>query len=229
MIILIKILGISGSPRKGATDYAVREALTAVEEVPGISTKLWSVRGKKIGYCVHCDKCIKNKTMCFIEDDFKELEELFLEADGYIIGSPVYDMNITAQLTACFNRLRPIYLVYPGILKNKVGGAISLGGTRHGGQETTLQAIINFYLMHEILVSGGLGGCYSGGTVWTKDGKSQGAAEDEVGMNTVRGLGRGVAEATMIAAIGRKEWAMRKQGLDLKASDLVQDHQLWDK
>ncbi|MEW6622189.1 MAG: flavodoxin family protein [Bacillota bacterium] len=226
---MVKILGISGSPRKGATDFAVKKALEAAAEIPGVTTQYWSVKGKKIGYCMHCDKCIREKTMCYIEDDFKELEQLFLDADAYIIGSPVYDMNITAQLTACFNRLRPIYLVHPGVLKNKVGGAISLGGTRHGGQETTLQAIINFYLMHGILVCGGLGGCYSGGTVWTKDGKAQGAADDEVGMNTVLGLGRGVAEAAVVAAIGRREWQVKKAELNLKDADPVQDHALWEK
>lgn len=218
------ILGISGSPRKGATEYAVQVALEAASQFPGITTRYWSVRGKKISFCTHCDKCIREKTMCHIQDDVKELEELVLEADGFIIGSPVYDMNITAQLAACFNRLRPIFLVHPGKLRNKVGGAIALGGTRHGGQETALQAIINFYLMHEMLVCGGIGGCYSGGTVWTKDGKAQGAAEDEVGMATVKGLGRAVAEATLVTFWGREAWEKKKAELGITESGPVRDH-----
>src|SRR6056297_1780827 len=180
------ILGISGSPRKGATDFAVREALKEAEKIPEIETRYWTVRGKKIGYCVHCDACIRNKSMCIIKDDLQELEELVLQADGFIIGSPVYDMNVSAQLAAVFNRLRPMYLVHPGHLQNKVGAALSTGGTRHGGQETTNLAIINYYLMHEMLVSGGLGGCYNGGTVWSKDNKKQGVLDDETGLDTIR-------------------------------------------
>ncbi len=42
--------------------------------------------------------------------------------------------------------------------------------------------------MHEMLVSGGLGGCYIGGTIWSKDGKAKGAQEDETGMDTVKDL-----------------------------------------
>ncbi|QGP91192.1 NAD(P)H dehydrogenase (quinone) [Neomoorella glycerini] len=220
------ILGISGSPRKGATEYAVQEALKAAAEIPGIETRFWTVRAKKIQFCTHCDRCIREKRMCCKEDDVKELEQLVLAADGFIVGSPVYDMNITAQLATCFNRLRPIFLVHPGALRNKAAGAITLGGTRHGGQETALISLINFFLMHEMLVCGGTGGCYSGGKVWTRDGLARGAAEDEVGMGTVRGLGRAVAEATMVTALGREAWAAKKAELGLGETGPIRDHEI---
>ncbi len=209
------ILGISGSPRKGATEFAVQEALRETEKVPGIETIYWSVRGKKIGYCVHCDACIRRNSMCIIQDDLQELEALILKADGFIIGSPVYDMNITAQLAAVFNRLRPMYLVHPGHLQNKVGAALSTGGTRHGGQEMANLAIINYYLMHEMLVSGGLGGCYNGGTVWTRDNKKDGVLEDAPGLDTIKRLGMGVAEAVMVTEHGRAKWEEMKKDLGL--------------
>lgn len=203
---MAKILGICGSVRIGATDYALREALKEAEKVPGIETEIWSVRGKKISPCVHCDACIRKNSMCIIQDDLKELESKFMEADGFLIASPVYDMTITAQLTAVFNRLRPSYLVYPGKLKYKPGGAITTGGTRHGGQEFSIQAILNFYLMHEMFALGGLGGCYNGGKIWSKDNRAQGAMDDYVGMETVRKLGKAIGEATIVSLEGRKRW-----------------------
>lgn len=213
---MAKILGICGSPRIGATKYALEKALETCETYPGIETDYWSVRGKKIGFCVHCDSCIRNKTMCIIKDDLQELEAKVLEADGIIIASPVYDMGITAQLTAAFNRLRPIYLVHSGHLQNKVGGAITTGGTRYGGEETAKIPIINFFLMHEMLVSGGLGGCYSGGTIWSKDQKAQGAMEDTVGMDSVIRFAQGLTEAVIVTTEGRKKWSEDKKELDLK-------------
>lgn len=223
---MAKILGISGSPRKGATEFAVKEALAVTEQIPGIETEYWSIRGKKIGYCVHCDSCIRNKTMCIIKDDLQELEKLVLEADGFIIGSPVYDMNISAQLAAVFNRLRPMYLVYPGHLQNRVGAALTTGGTRHGGQEMANLAIINYYLMHEMLVSGGLGGCYNGGTVWSRDNKAQGAMDDQVGLDTVKRLGLGVAEAVMVTEMGREKWLEIRKSLPVFSDDKspLRDH-----
>jgi multimeric flavodoxin WrbA len=223
---MTKILGICGSPRSGATEFAIQEALKAAAEVPGIETEYWSVRGKKIAYCVHCDACIRNHTMCIIKDDIQELEKKILEADGFIIGSPVYDMNITAQLAAVFNRLRPMYLVHSGVLQNKVGAAITTGGTRYGGQELAKLPIINFYLMHEMLVSGGLGGCYSGGTIWSKDEKAKGAAEDTTGMDTIKRLGRGVAEAVMVSKYGLEKWNREKVSLNLTGDEKspLRDH-----
>ena len=103
--------------------------------------------------------------MCVIEDDVREVESLILETDAILIGSPVYDMNVSGQLAMVLNRMRPHYLVHPGGLRNKIGAALSVGGTRHGGQEMTNLAIINFFLMHEMLVTGGLGGCYNGGKI----------------------------------------------------------------
>lgn len=224
---MVKILGISGSPRHGATEYAIQEALKACKEmVPEIETEYWSVRGKKIRPCVHCDSCIRNHTMCIIKDDLQELEPKILEADAILIGSPVYDMNITAQLAAIFNRLRPIYLVHPGELQNKIGAAITTAGTRHGGQELAKLPIINFYLMHEMLVFGGLGGCYIGGTIWSKDNKAKGAEEDTVGMDTIRRLGQGLAEATMVSKYGLEKWNEEKEKLKIKIDDKspLRDH-----
>lgn len=221
---MVKILGISGSSRRGSTELALREALKAAEEVPGVSTDLWTVRGKKIGFCTHCDRCIRQNTTCHVQDDMKSLEPLFLAADGFIIASPVYDMNIPAQLAAVFNRLRPIYHVHPGLLKYKVGGAIALGGTRSGGQETTLQAILNFYLMHEMLVSGGVDGTYTGGKVWTQDKLPKDTLEDKVGLNTVRALGRAVGEATVVAALGRRQWDEEKKTTGFVSTAPVWDH-----
>ena len=223
---MAKILGICGSPRKGATEYALMEALKEVEKVPGIETDYWSVRGKKIGPCVHCDACIRNKTMCIIKDDIQELEKKILEADGIIVASPVYDMSITAQLTAAFNRLRPIYLVHSGELQNKVGAAITTGGTRYGGEELAKLPIINFFLMHEMLVTGGLGGCYIGGTIWSKDEKAKGAKEDEVGMDSVVRLAKGVAEAVMVSKYGLEIWNKHKQELNIAKDEKspLRDH-----
>lgn len=224
---MVKVLGISGSPRHGATEYAIKEALkVARETVPGIETEYWSVRGKKISPCVHCDSCIRNHTMCIIKDDLQELETKLLEADALIIGSPVYDMNISAQLAAVFNRLRPIYLVHSGELQNKVGAAITTGGTRYGGQELAKLPIINFYLMHEMLVTGGLGGCYIGGTIWSKDQKAKGAEEDTAGMDTIKRLGQGVAEAVMVSKYGLERWNEDKKNNKFVSDDKspLRDH-----
>ena len=51
----IKILGISGSPRKMATDYLVQEALRIAREKYNAETDYFSAKGKKLNFCIHCD------------------------------------------------------------------------------------------------------------------------------------------------------------------------------
>lgn len=204
---MVKILGVSGSPRKAATEYALKQALEAAEEVPGVTTEFISLGGKKINFCIHCDRCIKEGAIsCVIhKDDMSNLYQPFYDADGYIFASPVYDMGITGQLATYFNRFRPVYTLLkqnPRYFSSKVGGAIAVGGTRNGGQECTLNNILGFYYTNGILaVSGGMG-VYHGACVWSQDRKAQGAEEDLMGIKNVRFIGKRVAETAVMVKAG---------------------------
>lgn len=56
----MKIIGICGSPRKRATEYVLKKALETLKEA-GFETEFFTVRGKNIGFCKHCDYCLKHK------------------------------------------------------------------------------------------------------------------------------------------------------------------------
>lgn len=201
----VKILGVSGSPRKGATRYVVQEALRAAGEIPGVETEFIDLRGKEIHYCIHCNRCIKEQTdYCPpFKDDMYPLYEKLLQADGFIFGSPVYQMSPTALIQAFMNRFRPLgRYISKGHWATRVGGAIAIGGTRHGGQETTLESINNFFFCNGMtVVSGGIF-AYNGGSVWSNDKKEEGAKEDEVGLSTARVVGRRVAVTAKILKTG---------------------------
>lgn len=194
---MTKILGISASPRNEATDFVVRKALEKAQE-SGVETEYISLRGKKIRNCNHCDYCMKNKSACVIKDDMIWMTEKFLEADGYIIGSPVYTYNPTPEIITFFNRLRPMRFSSPQGSNYKVGGAISVGGTRNGGQEMTINSLINCYLARGIVVVGGSIGNYAGGKVWTNNQGKIGAENDEIGLLSVSDLGQRVAEVALL-------------------------------
>lgn len=200
----VKVLGICGSYRKGGTEAAVKEALSGACEIDEeVQTEYVSLRGKNIRPCIHCDRCIKGKTLCCVEDDFQDIQDKFLDADCYIIGSPVYNMGITPVLQSFMSRIRPVYVVYPGIFSRKVGGALAVGGDRNGGQEMAVLNILNFYLAYEILCCGGEIGDYSGAKLWSgEDGSAEGAVRDERGMRGARRLGRRVAQVTSLLKLG---------------------------
>ncbi len=150
----IKILGISGSPRRGNTQQMVMEALNAAAEIPGVETDFVSLRGR-LSPCIDCEKCPVNppEQFCVIKDKMDEIYPKLLEADGIILGSPVYFGTVTAQLKAMMDRCRPFGRA--GIsLKYKVGGAITVGAARNGGQEKAVGAIVDYYLLTGILPVG---------------------------------------------------------------------------
>ncbi len=97
---------------------------------------------------------------------------------------------------------------YGGGLSNKVGGAIAVGYNRNGGQETSIQMIHAYFLVHDMIVVGSgpveTPGCYYGGGAVTHPKRSRirdAVLDDELGLRSARGVGRKVAEvAKMVKA-----------------------------
>ncbi|HOU69960.1 MAG: flavodoxin family protein [Methanothrix sp.] len=178
------ILGISGSPRRMATEHILGEALKMLEE-RGLETVQFSVRGKQISPCRHCDYCLKNKE-CFIKDDMYQLYPLFREASGLVMATPVYNGGVSAQIKILMDRTRALLAADTQILWAKPGMAIAVGGDRMGGQELAVQQIHTFYILNGMIpVSGGFFGANLGATFWSRD-SLEGAMDDEEGFRSLR-------------------------------------------
>lgn len=182
----VRFLGISGSPRAGATGFAIKAALSYAKEKYQVETDYFAVRGKKINFCIHCDHCVKRQQGCIHKDDMVELYSKLQWANAWLMGSPVYQGQISGQLKAVLDRCRAMVAKNSKVFENKVGAAMAVGGDRNGGQEPTIQTIIDFYLINEIIpVSGGSFGSNLGGTLWSRDKGAEGAERDTEGMQTV--------------------------------------------
>ncbi len=183
----LKLFGISGSPRKAATDYIVREALRYASENYPVETSYFSAMGKKLNFCIHCDFCIKNRKGCVHNDDMQEVYEKLKWADALIIGTPVYQGMVSGQTKVIMDRCRAIAAQDLHFIMNKPGAALAIGGDRIGGQEPSIQAILNFYVINEAIpVGGGSFGANLGGAFWSKDRGAEGAKEDEEGIKSMR-------------------------------------------
>jgi multimeric flavodoxin WrbA len=178
------IVGICGSPRQQATEYVLKEALLMLEK-QGFETRFWTVRGKRIGFCTHCDHCLKHKE-CIFKDDMQEVYALLKDAKGIIIATPVYNGGISAQTKGIMDRCRAVVAADKNFFKYKVGMGIALGGDRIGGQEAALQQILTFYILNGMIpVSGGFFGANLGATFWTKD-TLEGAKQDDEGFRSLK-------------------------------------------
>ncbi len=178
------ILGICGSPRKQATDYVLKEALSMLEK-RNFETEFYGVRGKDISPCRHCDYCMR-KGECIIKDDMYDVYSLMRDADGLILATPVYNGGLSSQLKAIMDRCRALGAVDFDFMRYKVGMAIAVGGDRIGGQELAIQQIMTFYILTgAIPVSGGAFGANLGANFWSQD-TLDGVKEDKEGFRSLK-------------------------------------------
>ena len=117
------ILIIMGSPRTGGNTDTIAEILvnSICEEVDveKINLSQFQFRG-----CRGCRKCFSDG-ICKIHDDMKKIYPLIEKADGFILISPTYNYNITAEMKAFIDRLFCFY-----DFSNKGGWTSRLGDKR---------------------------------------------------------------------------------------------------
>jgi len=189
------LLGICGSPRNQGTEYAVKYALNYAAEKFEFETEFWTVRNKKINFCLHCDYCIREKKGCINKDDMEEIYSKLEEAKFYLFGTPIFQGNVSGQLKTVMDRCRAIVAKNPNVFKDKIGASLAVGGDRNGGQEIAIRSILDFYQQNHVMsVSGGAFGANLGASLWSKDLGLQGIKSDEEGLKSVRKVIKRMAE-----------------------------------
>jgi multimeric flavodoxin WrbA len=198
----IKIIAVSGSPRKGKTTFAALQvALEAAKAVDPerIETELIELADMKMNGNMAAGIPLEPGQ----QDDFPELATKLAAPDvgGIIVGSPVYFGSMTSPCKAFLDRAIALRM-RKFALANKVGGALAVGAVRNGGQELTLQAIQAAMMCQEMVIVGdGRPTAHTGATVWNS-GKDD-ISQDEFGISTVKNLGRRVAEVALRMAASK--------------------------
>ena len=222
----VKILGISGSPRSGNTLIMVHEALESAKTVSNVKTELYSFKGKKISPCNDCDLCpVSEKQFCSISDSMDDLYLKLLEADGFVIGTPVYCGTISAQLKCMMDRCRAVGRAKAGeVFQHKVGGGIAVGACRSGGQDNALKDIIYYFILLGIypvglmkqLQIGAMGLAWRPGAIMEDKWDCRHLGREVTGLEEARELGHRVAICSKIVKAG------------LQRFDPSQYYETWD-
>lgn len=100
----MKTLMISGSPRKGNTEFILNKIY---KEIDG-KKELVLLRNKKIEHCAGCLYCDEHKK-CAIQDDMQGLYGKIQNADLIIIGTPNYFDNVSGLMKDFIDRTNPFY------------------------------------------------------------------------------------------------------------------------
>ncbi len=101
----MKVLMINGSPNeKGCTYTALSEVAGQLNQ-QGVETQIYHIGSGAIAGCINCGKCAKTGYCIFNEDGVNECIDLLSQADGLVVGSPVYYAAPTGQICAFLDRL----------------------------------------------------------------------------------------------------------------------------
>ncbi|WP_163327791.1 flavodoxin family protein [Desulfurobacterium thermolithotrophum] len=185
----MKVLAINGSHRKGSTFILLEEAL---KELKDFETEIISLCDYKLEYCKVCNACKRNGGVCIVKDGYEEIAQKLKEADAVIVGSPVYFGSVTGMLKTLFDRSRTLRINWD--LKNKICAAISVGATKHGGQEHTLQAIQAWALIHGMIFVADSDPTAHFGCAAVAKQTENGFEIDEWGLQTARSVGKRIKE-----------------------------------
>jgi len=175
----MKVVGIAGSLRPGSNTLKYVETAMEIFQKEGMETHLISLRGKEIKPCTGCYDCVK-KGYCTIKgDDFDQILGEMRDAEGLILGSPVYLSSVVPQMMALLARATFVAYWNDKFFTGKVGGPITVA--RRAGHNVAFSQLLLWFFINGVTVPGS--------TYWNVGmagaGGARNAEEDEEGLSTV--------------------------------------------
>jgi len=176
----MKVLLINGSPRaKGCTYTALNEVAKEIEKA-GIETEIFQIGTKPLTGCTACYACRK-LGKCVIDDAVNVAVEKAAQADGLVIGSPVYYASANGTLVSFLDR----FFQTRRNLRGKPGACIA--SARRAGTTATLDQLSKYMTIAEMpLVSSRYWNMVHGNT-------PEEVLQDLEGLQIMRQLGRNMA------------------------------------
>lgn len=192
----MKVLLINGSPRKdGNTAIALNEMIKVFEK-EGIETEIMHIGHKDIRGCIACGKC-RQLGKCVFDDIVAEAGEKLAQADGLVVGSPVYYASANGTVTSFMDRL---FYSNRSDLRMKVGASVAVA--RRGGQTTTFDQLNKYFTISGMPVASGQ---YWNGVHGSLPGE---AGQDSEGLQQMRTLAANMAFLMKSIALGKEKYGL---------------------
>lgn len=192
----MKVLLINGSPKKnGNTAYALSQ-MAEVFAAEGVETEILHIGNQAIRGCIACGTCAK-KGQCVFDDAVNEAAPKFQEADGIVVGSPVYYASANATLVAFLDRL---FYSTSFDKRMKVGASVVIA--RRGGCSATFDELNKYFTISGMPVVSS--------SYWNSvHGRTPGeAAQDLEGIVTLRNLAKNMTFLMKSIALGKETYGI---------------------
>ena len=100
----MKVLLINGSPHENGCTFTALCEVAKTLEAEGIETQIFQIGKAPVRGCIACGTCGKLGKCAFDDDPANEMMRLMKEADGIVVGSPVYYAGPNGALCALLDR-----------------------------------------------------------------------------------------------------------------------------
>ena len=192
----MKILMINGSPHSDGNTAAALNEMKKIFDENGVETNLVQVGNKVVRGCVGCYSCQKTGK-CIFKDIVNETAPLFEEADGLVVGTPVYYASANATVIAFLDRL---FFSTPFDKTMKVGAGVVVA--RRGGLSATFDEINKYFGISNMPIATS--------QYWNSvHGLVKGdAAQDAEGLQTMRVLARNMIFLIKSISLGKEKFGL---------------------
>ena len=189
----MKVLLINGSPHKNGTTHAALSEAARILGEEGIESEIIQVGHLPIRGCIACLGCRKNGK-CSFNDAVNEIAPLFAEADGIIVGSPVYYASPNGNLISFLDRL---FYSTSFDKSMKVGAAVVCA--RRGGCTASFDVLNKYFTISGMPIASS--------SYWNQvhGANAEDAALDAEGMMTMRNLARNMAFLIKSISLGKEK------------------------
>ena len=188
----MKVLLINGSPNeKGCTYTALSEVAATLNE-NGVETEIVCIGKQPIRGCIGCGGCAGKRRCVFGDDIVNSMIEKMEQADGLIIGSPVYFASPNGNLMSMLDR----FFYAGGCFAHKPAAAVA--SARRAGTTVTLDDMNKYFGIRQMPVVSS--------TYWNMvhGSKPEDVKKDEEGLQTMRNLGKNMAWLLKCIAAGKE-------------------------
>lgn len=176
----MKVLMINGSPHKNGTTFCALSEIAKELSANGIQTEIITIGDKEVTGCRACGACSKTNR-CIKNDVVNEVIEKLIEADGVVVGSPVYYASMNGSLKSLLDR------VFFGKSCFAYKPACAIAVARRAGTTNTVDAINKYFSINNMPIVSS--------QYWNMAFGSNGeqAEQDVEGMQTMRIIGKNMA------------------------------------
>ncbi|MDO4507568.1 MAG: flavodoxin family protein [Spirochaetales bacterium] len=192
----MKVLILNGSPHANGNTAIALQEMVKVFQKENVEVELVNVGNKAIRGCTGCNACVE-KGKCVFDDEVNEIAEKFKDADGLVVGTPVYYACVNGTLESLLQRL---FYSSPFDKTMKVGASVVIA--RRGGCSATFDALNKFFTISGMPVASS--------QYWNSvhGGAPGDVNEDAEGLQTVRVLARNMTFLMKSIALGKEKYGL---------------------